>query len=262
VPFDLQQLESLVGANQNQPLQLSFHIFETLSSTNHKLWELIDQGAEPGTIVIATQQTAGKGQWGRHWQSPEGGLYLSIAVAPNLPVANGAMLTFASAWGIATALRDHGIPVLLKWPNDLLLTGHKLGGILTQTRVHQEIITKAVIGVGINWSNPVPEAGINLINFFKNQATQPIQSLEMLIAIIIRGILSGYQNCSSEKLDVLLSSYLKLLINQEQSILVDGHLGRVVGVTPTGDLRVRLPSVESTSEICLKLGTISLGYNK
>jgi BirA family biotin operon repressor/biotin-[acetyl-CoA-carboxylase] ligase len=262
VPFDQQQLESLVGANQDLPLQLSFHRFETLSSTNHKLWELIDQGAEPGTVVIATQQTAGRGQWGRHWQSPEGGLYLSIAVAPNLPVANSAMLTFASAWGIATALRDHGIPVLLKWPNDLVLMGHKLGGILTQTRVHQGIITKAVIGVGINWANSVPETGINLKSFFKAQAIQPIKSLEMLLPITIKGILSGYQNCSPEKLDVLLSSYHKLLINQEQSILVDGHLGIVVGVTPTGDLRVRLPSEKSTSEICLKLGTISLGYGK
>ncbi|MGB3206542.1 MAG: biotin--[acetyl-CoA-carboxylase] ligase [Crinalium sp.] len=260
--FDPQQLESLVGANQNQPLQLSFHIFETLSSTNHKLWELIDQGAESGTVVIATQQTAGKGQWGRHWQSPEGGLYLSIAVAPNIPAANSAMLTFASAWGIATALRDHGIPVLLKWPNDLILSGHKLGGILTQTRVHQGIITSSVIGVGINWANPVPETGINLKSFFKNQESPPIKSVEMLTAITLKGILSGYQNFSVEKLDVLLSSYLKLLINQEQSILVDGHLGRVVGVTSTGDLQVRTSSVESTSEICLKIGTISLGYNK
>jgi BirA family biotin operon repressor/biotin-[acetyl-CoA-carboxylase] ligase len=166
------------------------------------------------------------------------------------------------AWGIATALRDRGIPVLLKWPNDLLLLGRKLGGILTETRIHQGQITKAIVGVGINWNNPVPETGINLQSFFKHQQTPPITCLEMLAAITIQGILSGYQHCSPSGIEIVLPSYLELLSSRGRTIVVDGCPGVVVGVSPTGDLRVRVQSLAAKSEICLKPGTISLGYDR
>ncbi len=89
----------------------SIHVFETLPSTNQKLWDLLDAGAKPGTVVIANQQISGRGQWGRQWSSPIGGLYLSVAIAPNLPAEHSYQLTLGSAWGIANALRDRGIPV-------------------------------------------------------------------------------------------------------------------------------------------------------
>lgn len=274
--FNRHQLESLLGAYSQTPLNLSFYIFETLPSTNQTLWELIDQGAAPGTVVIAEQQTAGKGQWGRQWQSSVGGLYLSMAFAPNLPATNAAGLTISSAWGIATELRRHGIPVLIKWPNDLVLEGRKLGGILTETRVNKGQITTAIVGVGINWANPVPETGINLQSFFqeagvstislewedkKAPKTPPVTSLEMLGAIAIQGLLSGYQHAQPEKIDTLLPYYLELLSSQGHSVVVDGRPGVVVGVTSTGELRVRLDSSADVEEICLQPGTINLGYS-
>ncbi|NER37101.1 MAG: biotin--[acetyl-CoA-carboxylase] ligase [Oscillatoria sp. SIO1A7] len=145
--------------------KFSISIFDRVASTNQTVWELVALGAPPGTIAIAREQTAGRGQRGRHWQSQIGGLYLSMAVAPNLAAVNAGALTMAVAWAIATGLRSVGIPVLLKWPNDLILAKRKLGGILTETRVRQGRVAKAVIGVGINWSNPVPETGINLESF-------------------------------------------------------------------------------------------------
>ncbi|MEQ8956672.1 MAG: biotin--[acetyl-CoA-carboxylase] ligase, partial [Coleofasciculus sp. C2-GNP5-27] len=136
--------------------ELAIYLFDSLSSTNQTLWELLDRGTTLPTVVIAAQQTAGRGQWGRQWQSAPGGLYLSLALTTNVEACDSAQLTMCSAWGIAMALRCYGIPVLIKWHNDLLLLGYKLGGILTETRLSQGQITKAVIGVGINWSNPVP----------------------------------------------------------------------------------------------------------
>jgi len=150
-----QQLETILG-DRLSTLLLSVQVFETLPSTNQTLWQLIDQGAPGGTVVVARQQTAGRGQWGREWQSSLGGLYLSIALNVNLAAEDAAQLTMGSAWGIATALRGLGIPVEIKWPNDLILMGKKLGGILTETRVQQGKIVKAVVGVGINWDNLVP----------------------------------------------------------------------------------------------------------
>jgi BirA family transcriptional regulator, biotin operon repressor / biotin---[acetyl-CoA-carboxylase] ligase len=247
------------------PQGIPLHAFETVLSTNRTLWELIDQGAIAPTVVLATQQTAGRGQRGRQWQSDAGGLYLSVALAPNLPASHSTQLTLCSAWGIATALRSYSIPVFIKWPNDLLLLGRKLGGILTETRIQQGQITKAVVGVGINWRNGVPESGINLQSFCEEQLSLSVNSLEMLAAIVLHGVLSGYQRWSDEGMERLLPSYLELFESQGCHVIVDGKPGIVIGITPMGELRVSLKSLnskETASEICLKPGTISLGYRR
>ncbi|GAB4190457.1 MAG: biotin--[acetyl-CoA-carboxylase] ligase [Coleofasciculaceae cyanobacterium] len=246
-----------------QPQGLSLHWFETLLSTNQTLWKLLDWGATSGTVVIASQQTAGRGQWGRQWHSTPGGLYLSLALTPQLQASNSAQLTMCGAWGIATALRSYDIPVFLKWPNDLLLLGRKLGGILTETRVNQGQITKAVVGVGINWSNHVPESGIILQPFCQEQlSSKPrVTSLEMLAAIVLQGLHIGFQRWSELGIEGLLASYVELLDSQGRHVIVDGNPGAIAGVTPNGELRVCINSGEITREICLKPGTISLGYH-
>lgn len=274
------------------PQENLVHLFDELSSTNQALWELLSQGATSGTVAIAAQQTAGRGQWGRQWQSTLGGLYLSLALTPNIPASNSAQLTLCSAWGIAIALRTYNIPVFLKWPNDLLLLGRKLGGILTETRVQQGQITKAVVGVGINWSNAVPESGINLQSFCEEELNPAVTGLEMLAAIVIQGLNLGYQRWFKEGIKALLPSYLELLDSLGRHVIVDGTPGIVTGVTPTGELQVRLNSIQAQAytstdgskiattnsneanssdekatsmprarEIYLKPGTINLGYH-
>jgi BirA family biotin operon repressor/biotin-[acetyl-CoA-carboxylase] ligase len=267
------------------------HLFDEVISTNQTLWELLNQGASSGTVAIAARQTAGRGQWGRQWQSTQGGLYLSLALTPNIPASNSAQLTLCSAWGIAIALRAYNIPVFLKWPNDLLLLGRKLGGILTETRVQQGHITKAVVGVGINWSNAVPESGINLQSFYEQDLNPAVTGLEMLAAIVIQGLNLAYQRWSKAGIKALLPSYLELLDSLGRHVNVDGTPGIITGVTPTGELRVRLHSIQAHTstdgsqiatahsdeanfpgekatsiprgrEICLKPGTINLGYHQ
>lgn len=243
-------------------LPLSLQVFETLASTNQILWELMSQGAIAGTAVLALRQESGRGQWGRQWQSPLGGLYLSVALNPNLPVGNSAQLTLCSAWGIATALRSYGVPVQLKWPNDLVMNGRKLGGILTDTRIHRGQVTKAVVGVGINWTNSVPETGINLKTVLAEQVKPAIASLEMLSAIVLQGIASGYTAWQQEGIENLLPSYLSLLTSLGRSVAVDDIQGTIVGVSPQGELQICADSEGLPSrEILLKPGTISLGYD-
>lgn len=242
-------------------LEICLHIFDTLPSTNQKLWELIDRGAAPGTVVIARQQTSGRGQWGRQWHSPVGGLYLSLALAPNLRASDGAWLTLGSAWGIATALRSCGIPVSIKWPNDLVLEGRKLGGILSETRVRQGKIDKAIVGVGINWNNPVPETGTSLQSYFANRQKPPIASWEMLATVTLKGLLSGYKCYISEGIKNLLPSYDELLVNRGSSIIVNGCQRVIVGVASTGELRTRSDLQDAASEIRLEPGEIRLGYS-
>jgi BirA family biotin operon repressor/biotin-[acetyl-CoA-carboxylase] ligase len=267
VEFEQQILENFLHLGRKQPyVPFSLHIFDSLPSTNQMVWELIAQGAKPGSVVIATQQTAGRGQWGRQWLSPTGGLYLSVAIAPQLEVTNSYQLTLATAWGIASHLRKCGITVGIKWPNDLVLDSRKLGGILTETRVYQGHITQAVIGVGINWANPVPETGINLKSWQTTQNYQAISGLEMLTATILLGIESGLECLNNEGISILLSRYLHLLTNMGDQVYVNNLLGTVVGVTPEGNLRLQMAEYNRTelikAEISVEPGTISLGYAK
>ena len=230
------------------------------------VWDLIAQGAKPGSVVIAGQQTAGKGQWGRQWISPVGGLYLSVAIAPQIKVTNSYQLTLAGAWGIAAQLRKCGITAGIKWPNDLVLDGRKLGGILTETKVYQGHITQAVIGVGINWTNSVPETGINLKSWQTSYSYSVISGLEMLTATILLGIESGLKCLSEEGITILLSRYLDLLTNMGDQVYVNHILGTVVGVTPEGNLRLEMVGYDRKElmkpEISVKPGTISLGYSQ
>jgi BirA family biotin operon repressor/biotin-[acetyl-CoA-carboxylase] ligase len=162
--------------------------------------------------VISEEQTAGRGQWGRYWESGRGGLYLSVAVFPDWEASQSGELTIATAWGIATVLQNYGIPLRLKAPNDLFLVGKKLGGILTETRIQGDKITTAVIGVGINWSNPVPEVGISLHNYWLSQGVNPqIQSLSALEDIILEGIVLGYGQLQGKGVSSFLNDYQNLL---------------------------------------------------
>lgn len=261
-----QKIEAALSTGRNIVyLPFKLHLFETVTSTNQTLWEMLKSGAEPGCVVIATQQTSGRGQWGRQWVSPPGGLYISVAFSPNLEATNSYQLTLATAWGIAQKLSCCGVAVGIKWPNDLILDDRKLGGILTETRVHEGQITQAVIGVGINWTNPVPQTGINLATWQALHHPKPIPSLEILTAIVLLGIESGIECLFQEGINTLISHYLNLLINMGDKVYVNNFVGTVIGVTATGELCVRkeseLKSVK-TPEIYLQPGTISLGYPK
>ena len=236
-----QKLEAvLLIEGQNTELPFDLHLFETVASTNKTLWELIAQKPGSGCVVIAAEQTAGRGQWGRSWVSQQDGLYLSFGFAPQLHINSGYQLTLATAWGIAEQLRKYGIDVEIKWPNDLILDGRKLGGILTETKVRAGKITQAVIGVGINWNNPVPSTGINLHSWKNKGNTTQISCLEKLAAVVLLGIDSGIQCLEREGVNILLSRYIKLLSNMGDRVHVnDDFSGTVVGVTATGNLHVR-----------------------
>ena len=248
---------------QEEAPPFSLHIFDTLASTNQHIWQILNtQGKiHKPVAVIALKQTGGKGQWGRVWQSPRGGLYLSFALNLNLKSKDSLPLTLATAWGIATTLRDYKIPVQLKWPNDLILKSCKLGGILTETRMQKNIITQTVIGVGINWSNPVPEKAINLQSFCQQQSITSITCLEVLAAITLKGIFSGNQAYINERLEELISSYSELLCTTGRSVTINGIPGKVIGVDPNGQLKIRLTSSGATTEILCPPGTIRLGYD-
>jgi len=132
------------------------HYFETLNSTNDLAKELAAQGAPEGAVVVAEAQTGGRGRLGREWNSPPGvGLYVSLVLRPMLPPMELPQITLTTAVAVVRAVRRvAGLAPGIKWPNDLLLNGKKLGGILTEMETESDRIRHVVVGLGLNVNNP------------------------------------------------------------------------------------------------------------
>ena len=251
----------LLTKDHDLGLDLNIHIFDTLTSTNDKLAQLVaEENAPSGTVVIAKTQTAGRGQRGQTWTSDLGGLYLSMAISPDLSAINVHQLTIGIVWGIAYQLRQQGIYVLIKWPNDLMLEHRKLGGILTQTRISQGRIQQAIVGVGINYANSVESPAINLAPSNDRQPNYANFPIEMLTSCTIRGIISGYKRCTPATIDSLLSDYLELLNARGRSVSVNDKLGTVLGISPQGELHIEFTTATEITETYLTPGTFTLGY--
>ena len=121
-------------------------------STNTDAWRLGEEGAPEWHLVVAGRQEAGRGRLGRTWLSlPGTSLHLSVLLRPTLPPDEAALLSLAAAVAMAEACRSGGgVGVRCKWPNDLVVSDRKLGGILTEASVVGERVTFVVIGVGVN----------------------------------------------------------------------------------------------------------------
>ncbi len=140
----------------------AWRYYPRVGSTNDAAWAWIEQGAAEGCLVVADEQTAGRGRRGRRWHTaPRAAVAVSVVVRP-LP-GEEAWLSRYAAWAalaMSEALAQWGVRVALKWPNDLLLQGRKVGGVLAETRWQGETPRAAVLGVGVNLlrgSAPRPE---------------------------------------------------------------------------------------------------------
>jgi BirA family biotin operon repressor/biotin-[acetyl-CoA-carboxylase] ligase len=133
--------------------------FETIDSTNVYAARLAREDAPEGTLVLAERQTRGRGRLGRSWVSPARvNLYASFVLRPRLAPADAPQLALAAAVAVARALAPlaaAAIPVAIKWPNDCLLDGRKVAGILTEMDAEVDRIRSVVLGIGVNLNAPV-----------------------------------------------------------------------------------------------------------
>lgn len=120
-------------------------------STIDLAWAWLRDGGPDGGVVLADRQTRSRGRLGRPWAAPEGGLWLSLIARPDLPVTYAGRLGIAVALAAAAAVvEEAGAAARVKWPNDVVLSGRKLGGVLIETEVTEEKVTAAVLSLGLN----------------------------------------------------------------------------------------------------------------
>jgi BirA family biotin operon repressor/biotin-[acetyl-CoA-carboxylase] ligase len=131
------------------------YYFDTLSSTMDIAMKLGMEGAQEGTVVVAEAQTKGKGRLGRSWLSPKyKGIYFSLILRPQVLPQECPLLTLLAAVSVVEGVRRKtAIDLQIKWPNDLLVHGKKVAGILTELKAETDGISFIVIGVGINVNN-------------------------------------------------------------------------------------------------------------
>jgi BirA family biotin operon repressor/biotin-[acetyl-CoA-carboxylase] ligase len=124
------------------------------ASTNDDARALAAAGAPQGTAVLAARQTSGRGRLGRTWESPQGGVYLSAVLRPNVEPARVASLALAVALGVVIGLERLGVSAQLKWPNDVLLGDKKLAGVLLEMTAEPDKVDRVIAGVGLNVRRP------------------------------------------------------------------------------------------------------------
>lgn len=154
VPDLLSPLEIREGLN-TKIMGCNIHHFREVDSTNRLARELAEAGEPEGAVVLADRQTAGRGRLGRSWCSPEGGIWLSVILRPSIAPYKVQLVTLLAAVAAVEAARDAaGLVPGIKWPNDLLVGGKKLAGILTEVSAEMERVNHLVVGIGLNANVP------------------------------------------------------------------------------------------------------------
>ncbi|MGH4051479.1 MAG: biotin--[acetyl-CoA-carboxylase] ligase [Clostridium sp.] len=125
--------------------------YDSIGSTNSKAKELAEAGCAHGTVVISEEQTSGRGRLGRNWVSPKyKGIWMSIILRPNITTQNASQITLIGAAAAQKAIMKMGVKTSIKWPNDIVINGKKVCGILTEMSGEIDHINYLVMGIGIN----------------------------------------------------------------------------------------------------------------
>jgi BirA family biotin operon repressor/biotin-[acetyl-CoA-carboxylase] ligase len=219
--------------------------FLETDSTNTQAKRLGDEGAAHGTLAVAEKQTGGKGRRGRRWESPAGSsIYMSILLRPDILPNQAPMLTLVMALSVAKAIQVCvGEEALIKWPNDIVINGRKVCGILTEMSTEIQWINHVVIGTGINVNteNFPAEIAETATSLYLESGKRQKRSL--LTAEILRQFERYYSLfLDAGDLSGIQEEYNSLLVNfgREVRVLEPGHEynGVAGGINETGELLI------------------------
>src|SRR5882757_1172389 len=183
--FDLETLRRELAGT---PFAGKVRHFPTIESTNTLAMREAEQGQESGTVYLADEQTAGRGRGAHEWHSAAGsGLYVSILLRPAIAPADILWLSLAAGLAVQAAVRDvTSLAPDIRWPNDLMLSGRKMGGILTELNAEVTRVRHAVIGIGLNVHQPsFPPDLASLATSLKIETGQDWSRQELLIALLL-----------------------------------------------------------------------------
>lgn len=220
--------------------------FDTIDSTNTKAQELAEKGYPSGTLVVADKQESGKGRRGRSWVSPScTGIFMTLMIKPDINPNNASMLTLVAALAVAKAITSvTGEEAMIKWPNDIVVNGKKVCGILTEMNAQFDYINHIVVGIGINVHNEsFPEEISQMASSLMIEAGGKRFHRAQIIAETMSYFEQYYDTfLKTQDLSALVREYDKLLVNRNKSVRVldpkEPFDGKAMGITPKGELIV------------------------
>jgi len=223
--------------------------YDHIDSTNRVAKDLIAEGAPNGALVRATRQSAGKGQYGRVFESPEGGLYFSLVLEPDLPLEQLPLITLATGLACLRVLKEQfALSPRIKWPNDIYLADRKVAGILCENVLKPgpdgRSTATVIIGVGMNVNNKVRDFADEiqpLITTLLEHLHTRID-LEELLANLTRVIVELVGRLKHDRIAVLAEWQQADLLWGRPVIYLHDNLslaGRGEGITEQGAYRIR-----------------------
>ena len=235
--------------------------YEQIPSTQEEGKILAAKQNVHGYLLIAEEQTAGKGRRGRSWESPKGkNIAMSLCLEPQISINHVAGLTLVMALAAAKAIKKvTGICPQIKWPNDLVINGKKICGILTEFFAKPEGYA-VIVGVGINVNTEeFPEEIRDTASSLKKENGKEI-SREQLILAVMKQFEADYEAYTqTEDMSLLKEEYESLLVNCERKVMVldpkGTYGGTAKGITPEGNLIVLR---EDGTEISVSSGEVSV----
>ena len=223
-------------------------------STNRKARILAEEGMGHGTLIVADTQTGGKGRRGRTWYSPPGtSLAMSLILKPKLEVSKASMLTLVQAMAVASAIEEIcGMEAQIKWPNDILVNGKKVCGILTEMNLEMMEISSIIIGTGVNVNQE--EFPADIAEIATSLKIEKKRSLSR--ADIIEHICDLFEDyfekfMESKDLSGMLDEYNARLISRGKIVKVldpgKEFTGQALGINAFGELQVQKAEGEIVS---------------
>lgn len=219
--------------------------FPSIDSTNTKAKQLAEEGYPTGTLVVAEEQESGRGRRGRNWESPGGnGIFMTLMLKPEINPNNASMLTLVAALAVSKAItKCTGRPAGIKWPNDIVMNGKKVCGILTEMSAQFDYVNHIVIGIGINVHNEsFPEEIFHMATSLYLESKEHFNR-----AALIEEILEQFEKyyavyLKTEDLSGLVKEYDSNLVNMHQQVKVldpkEPFEGKAMGITARGELVV------------------------
>lgn len=219
--------------------------FKTIDSTNDQAKRMAEQGAVHGTLVIADEQTGGKGRRGRSWSTlPDEAVAMTIIVRPDMSTEKASMLTLVMGMAVASACQELlSVPVRIKWPNDVVVNGKKVCGILTEMSAELHALHYLVIGAGINVNiTNFPEEIQHVATSLYLETGQKIRRAA-LVQLCMKYFEEYYEIFwQTEDFTKLKGRYEEMLVNLEQKVCVlapgNEYTGIARGINDIGELLV------------------------
>jgi BirA family biotin operon repressor/biotin-[acetyl-CoA-carboxylase] ligase len=260
--LDLKTIEALLSTCWLGKSEHPNELWETIDSTNNRALELARENAYPGIIVIAAGQSAGRGRGGNVWLSPlNSGIYMSFLIRPKLTISNLPIVTIVTGVAVVRALQSClGIKIGLKWVNDLIVEGKKVGGILAECVNNSEGLL--VIGIGLNLTRANQEISAELeqkIGFLDSYISSDLKQIDRnnLVAAIANELEIALEQMQLDS-KLLLDQWRAHSVTLGEQIMAkvgnDEIVGEALDITNKGELIVKTIS----GNVKLVAGQISI----